>query len=156
MGRPEEANRYYEQALELSPEWFSALRNMIRTYMDQDRFDDALNLIDRIEAIVDRDPRGDSSRDAILALAGRITIEQAVESLVATSREYCYSPGSPAWLARLGALDEAMTMLEDCMEKGDPYAVYMNGLRVFDKMRGMPRFQALLARINLPVEDAEQ
>ena len=49
----------------------------------------------------------------------------------------------------LGEYDLAPENLELGFETGDPYSVRMNSVVIFDPLRENPRFQALLAKMNL-------
>jgi hypothetical protein len=52
-------------------------------------------------------------------------------------------------LALLGEYDLALENLEQSFEAGDPYAIHMNRMVIYDPLRENPRFQALLKRMNL-------
>ena len=49
----------------------------------------------------------------------------------------------------LGEEELALASLERAFEAGDPYAVHMNRMVVYDVFRDDPRFQAMLAEMNL-------
>ena len=57
--------------------------------------------------------------------------------------------GKARMLMFLGEPELAMDHLEMAMEIGDPYAVHLNRITVFDPLRDNPRFQALLKKMNL-------
>ena len=50
---------------------------------------------------------------------------------------------------RLGEYELAMENLEKAFAEGDPLAIYMNQWPMLDPLRENPRFQALLAKMNL-------
>jgi adenylate cyclase len=57
--------------------------------------------------------------------------------------------GKAIHYAALGEYELALENLELGFETGDPYAVRMNSMVIFDPLRETPRFQALLAKMNL-------
>ncbi len=55
----------------------------------------------------------------------------------------------PFRLALLGEYELALDALEAGFEAGDPYAIQMNKIFVYDPLRDNPRFQAMLKKMNL-------
>jgi hypothetical protein len=53
------------------------------------------------------------------------------------------------FFALLGEYELALDNLEKAFAAGDPYAIHMNRVPLYDPLRGNPRFQALLAKMNL-------
>ncbi len=49
----------------------------------------------------------------------------------------------------LGKPELALDNLEKGFAQGDPYAVHMKRMDLYDPLRDEPRFQALLAKMNL-------
>jgi hypothetical protein len=52
-------------------------------------------------------------------------------------------------LAHLGATDAALAALERAAQQRSPYLPWVNALPQFDTLRSDPRFQAILAWMNL-------
>ena len=50
----------------------------------------------------------------------------------------------------LGAHGQALSWLETAAEERDPILAFINVWFLFDALRGDPRFQALLRRMNFP------
>ena len=55
----------------------------------------------------------------------------------------------PAAYMMLGEHDRALERLEQNFEAGGPYAPHINRIVLFDPLREDPRFQAMLAKMNL-------
>ena len=49
----------------------------------------------------------------------------------------------------VGEYELALDSLERAFELGDPYAIPINRVSLYDPLRDNPRFQALLAKMNL-------
>jgi len=56
--------------------------------------------------------------------------------------------GRARYLMLLNEPELALENLEKAFSKGDPYAIHMNRMDVFDPIRDNPRFQALLKKMN--------
>ncbi len=52
-------------------------------------------------------------------------------------------------LAHLGEADAALAALEEAVQERSPYLPWVNALPQFDPLRSDPRFQAILAWMNL-------
>ena len=60
-----------------------------------------------------------------------------------------YVWGKAIYYAVLGEYELALESLELGFETGDPYSVRMHSMVIFDPLRENPRFQAMLAKMNL-------
>ncbi len=54
-----------------------------------------------------------------------------------------------------GEIDQAFEWLEKCLEERNPQLPYLGAYVEFDPLRSNPRFQALLRKMNLPVDEKE-
>jgi tetratricopeptide (TPR) repeat protein len=80
-----------------------------------------------------------------------VALQRVAEMLVARSR----TAYVPVWqigtlYTRAGKKDEALEWLKKAYEAHDPNMPYLSVDPIFDALRGDPRFQALLRRMNLP------
>ena len=57
--------------------------------------------------------------------------------------------GKASYLMMLNEPELALDSLEKGFAESDPYAVHMNRMSIYDPFRENPRFQALLAKMNL-------
>ena len=57
--------------------------------------------------------------------------------------------GKALQYALLGEYEPALENLETGFAAGDPFATYMNFMKVYDPLRDKPRFQAMLKEMNL-------
>ena len=57
--------------------------------------------------------------------------------------------GKARMLMFLGEPELALDSLEKGFGQGDPYAVHMKRMDIYDPLRDNPRFQALLKKMNL-------
>ena len=154
MQRYPESFRWYELALEIAPGWFNALGNLANARMLHGDYVEARELWEA--AIVAQGfPKegGQYLYDVTDALAGKIDKEQAISSVLSSEFAVCNMYDTPSLLASLGAYQKALDVMETCLDEGDAYATAMNFLPPYEPMRDMPRFQALLKRINLGAEE---
>jgi len=76
------------------------------------------------------------------------------ESKIRQSKSKFIAPWQIATLyTRAGMPDEALSWFEKAMESRDPNMTYLNIDPIFDYMRGDPRFQALVKKVGLAVEN---
>jgi tetratricopeptide (TPR) repeat protein len=157
-GRPEQALLHFEQALELAPDWPTALGNRARVLTDLGRLDESraqwlqLFAADGIDVEDETELRQLPPLVALDALAGRMPRGQAVDllqTLAVPVGQQCQRAGLLAWLDADGP---ALDQLEQCVAGRDPDAVYINGRFGFERLRASPRFQALLEKMNFPAE----
>ncbi|MEM9305621.1 MAG: hypothetical protein AAGE01_26160, partial [Pseudomonadota bacterium] len=88
------------------------------------------------------------------ALAGEVPNSEAVAAILDEPSPIQCVTQDVSLLAFLGAFDEAIARAGECLDDGDPYALQLNMIPELDPVRDDPRFRAILARMNLPVEDA--
>ena len=85
------------------------------------------------------------------AMAGKVEeAKKVLDELEEISKKTYLSPVSVAVIhARLGEIDRAFKYLEKACEVRDHWMQYLNVLRMFDPLRGDPRYKALLAKLKL-------
>jgi hypothetical protein len=85
--------------------------------------------------------------DYLAALRDPSQRPAAVEALQAL--DYFGAMHGSELLAHLGATDAALAALERAAQQRSPYLPWVNALPQFDTLRSDPRFQAILAWMNL-------
>jgi tetratricopeptide (TPR) repeat protein len=84
-------------------------------------------------------------------MAGKVEeAKRVLDELEEISKKTYLSPVSVAVIhARLGDIDRAFEYLEKAYEVRDHWIEYLKVLRMFDPLRGDPRYKALLAKLRL-------
>jgi tetratricopeptide (TPR) repeat protein len=146
--RFEEALGYYQRVLEISPNFESTHGNLARTYARMGEYDLARQSLDRslelkgqvrvvkytiIDAMENPLPKIEVLAD--MASNPEIYVDGAIYNA------YDYM--------LLGKPELALESLQKGLEAGDPYATFAGWSSVYDVLRGDPRFQAHLAKINM-------
>ena len=145
-GRWEEALEQYEIARQLDPHMPPTINS--RTYVNLmlGNYEEARTLAREYDLLVDLDWR--PMLAVIDALENPALKEQALEALAAWELQ----DGALAkslYLMTLAEHELALESLERAFARGDPYAIHMNRLIIYDPLRGNPRFQAMLQQMNL-------
>jgi TolB-like protein len=144
--RREEAYQYYQEVLELDPYFQSTIGNLMTLNMMTGRFDNARERCLELSKLADFDPGLQLA--VINALENPELTDQALKQLM-QNNSYPGGVGKAEVLMLLNQPGLAMDELEQSFSKGDAYAVHMNRMESFDPLRDNPRFQALLAKMNL-------
>ena len=139
--RYDEAASHYRRAIELEPQNLRAYINLAQVHQATGRFEDALAVLDRAEF------RTSPVLAVAYALAGKRTEALRTLSLV--------KPGSDALgLASvyfaLGDNDRGFEWLTRAFDQRDGRVRSAKVNPRYDAVRSDPRFQALVARLNIP------
>ena len=145
--RSEEAYQYIHESIELNPNFQNAYRNLALLQMMHGHFEPARENIRKFYSIVKLDPATDLA--IVDALENPGLRADAVELVLADEQTADGVFGKARMLMLLGEPERALESLEKAFEKGDPYAVHMKRMNLYDPLRNNPRFQALLAKINM-------
>jgi TolB-like protein len=180
MRRPEEALRQIKRALELDPlngfyralyavdfQWihryddaFAQAKEALRTAPGNGVALGVLNSVyarkgmykEAIDVLKGQYPPDvDRALEQGYAKGGyELAMRRGAEALVADSHKSFVSPFDIAGLyVEAGDKDKALDWLEKGLETRDPNMPYL-GLPAFDSLRSMPRFQAIVRKMNLP------
>ena len=145
--RFEESRQYYERALVLNPNLPNTLGNLAILDTMEGNFDSARQYARQAAAIRGIDPA--THLALIDAVENPALKDKAIALLLADTN---YPDGvmlKARMLMSLGEPELTMDSLERGFETGDPYAVHMKRMNTFDPLRENPRFQALLAKMNM-------
>jgi len=145
--RFKEAEEWYLRSLKIEPEFLWALIQFAELHISTERYDEAVEIWQRIYRINGLDDWADrlAQRYAAEGLDGywRTLIETPAPLELPT----LYS----AYLhARLGEIDEAFRLLEEAMDQRANGTTFLYDWPSWDPLRADPRFQDLLARLNRP------
>jgi len=146
-GRTDEALKQYQAARELDPLMPSILGNMETVHLMRGEYAQARLLSAERARINGTDMSADLA--VIDAMENPALKDRAVEKL----RQWKVLPDGAQdrglYLALLGEYDLALENLEQAFAAGDPYAIHINRMSIYDPLRDNPRFQALLKKMNL-------
>jgi tetratricopeptide (TPR) repeat protein len=149
----ENADRYTRQAIELErdaafPQWIRSL-----LLSRQGQHDAAIEAAERAAAVGQRQPLLLSGLGAAYGRAGRLADAQRnlEELLTPPDKEYV----APMWAGdicvAMGRLDDALEYFERAVDERNAFVLRMGTSPEYDALRGHPRFNVLLRRMNLPV-----
>ncbi len=152
-GRYEEAVAQLRNTIGMAPDFAEAHSTLFRVHMEHNKLGEARAELDRCHALMGQTVPG--LADAQLAAVGG-HMESARQMLAACERTYAreyVSRGSVACVyAALGDRDGAFRNLDRAFEERDGMLAYAKIFPAFAALRSDPRFNALLRRVNLPVE----
>jgi tetratricopeptide (TPR) repeat protein len=142
-----------QKNLELKPDSLFTIEILAQAYQQLGRYREAMQVLDRLEALPSGDPELLAARGHLLAVAGRHAESRKVlnDLLKLGERGFPVSYAMAVVCAGLGANDEALGWLERAYRLNDPYF----NLRLktdpkLDSLRADSRFQDLLRRMNYP------
>ncbi len=145
--RRDEAYQYFRESMKLNPNFQNGFMNLGLLYLMDGNFDLARENIGK--ALSTNHVYSDIYLPFIDAMENPALRAKTVELVLAESKFENGVNGKARMLMFLGEPELAMDHLEMAMEVGDPYAVHLNRVSVFDPLRDNPRFQALLKKMNL-------
>lgn len=123
------------------------------TYLQMERFDDAIRQFERAEQLSPGHPPVLSGFGQAYAMKGqRAEARRFLDTLYAMSMDRHVSPFYIACVhVRLGETDQALARLEDACEQRCPSMALLNVEPSVDPLRRDQRFRSLLRRIGFPV-----
>ena len=145
-GRHAEAIQSFERSNAIVPEFPPPCWGLGDSHMLTGDYEEAATWYMRAAALDGSDPQ--IAPVFLTALSNPERLSQAVQVLKASETEN----RAAAYLALLGETDEALAALERAFDEHAPYLPWINSIPYYDGIRSDPRFQALLRRMNFPVE----
>jgi adenylate cyclase len=148
-GEIEQAARAYEATIELDPSFPTGLSNLWGAYQRLGRFDDALAVLDRLEATGAR-PGVDALRTYTEGLRDPARRGPALAALQEVARR----PDSNTWnlavmYAMIGELDAALDVLERAYAERHYNLPYLAIMPQLQPLHGHPRYEALVRELGL-------
>jgi len=145
--RKEEAYQYYQEALDIDPYFQPTIGNLIDLDIKAGRFEQARERCLEFSKVGKFDP---STMMAVINAVEKPELaEAAIKAVMQDSTVPGGTTGKAFQLMYLNEHELALDELERSFAEGDAYAVHMNRLSAYDPLRSKPRFQALLAKMNL-------
>ena len=145
--RTDEAYAYYEQALEINPHRSTTISNLVTLNMLTGRYDQARALCLQHATLMENDPTTDLA--IIDALENPELIGNALSLIEQDPAMSDGALGKASYLMMLNQPELALDNLEKGFAESDGYMVHMNRMDIYNPLRENPRFQALLAKMNL-------
>ncbi len=144
--RLDEAEAQYLYTLELDPNFLWTFQNLDILYTLRRDYAKARKMAQRHAELKGTDPAPDLARiDALenpelkpRALALLEQRQDILEGVFGRAMQY----------ALLGEQDLALASLERAFEAGDPWAIHMNWVFIYEPLRSNPRFQAMLEKMH--------
>jgi TolB-like protein/tetratricopeptide (TPR) repeat protein len=150
-GQTKEAGELLEDIKRLHPVYLLSYAFSAAIESTQGRHDAAVALVDSAPELARGDPMFLSFSAFVLGKAGRLDEARALVAVAEQTRESGHF--SPAFLcvANLGVgnIDRALGWAETAVEETDGFITYAGTLPVFGELWSEPRFEAVLARMNL-------
>ena len=145
--RTDEAFALYEQALEIDPHFSSTIGNLVTLNMRTGRYDQARARSLQLATLTEYDPTTDLA--VIDALENPELTGNALSLMEQDPDLQDGAYGKAAYLMMLNEPELALDNLEKGFAESEGYMVHMNRMDIYDPLRENPRFQALLAKMNL-------
>jgi len=145
--RREEAFSYFEDALKLDPHLQSTINNLSTLNLMLGRFDQARFYRREHARLNEYDPVTELA--VIDAVENPALKDQALKMQRENSGNLEGTMGLSLSLMILDEQELALDFLEQNFAAGDPYAIHMNRMDVYDPLRNNPRYQALLKKMNM-------
>ena len=145
--RKPEAYAYYKEALDLDPHFQNTVGNLMTLDQMTGRFDQARARARELATVSDFDPTTDLA--VIDALENPLKQEEALARIAQDPKMPDSIYGKAFYLMLLNEPDLALDNLEISFEQGDSYAIHLKRTDIYIPLHDNPRFQALLAKMNM-------
>jgi len=151
-GQFDRATGVFHQAIALDPSLGPTYARLADVYIAQRRFDEAMAMLDKGQAVVGGTRRQTDGYGVLYAMSGRRREAEAVVAELTTrartSDQVAYSIAMVE--TALGRHDQAMAWLERAYEQRSATLFMVNADQKLDALRADPRFQDLLKRMRFP------
>jgi len=145
--RKDEAFAYLEEALKLDPSFQSAIGNLATLNLLTGQYEQARSRMHELATVIDYDP---SAELAVADALENPTLKKIALTQIAGDTRMLDGTMGKAFLSMLLNEQElALEYLEKAFTEGDPYAVHMKRISVYRPLHENPRFQAMLAKMNM-------
>ncbi len=148
--RLEEAELQYNAALKLLPGFSYAIYNMAQVCALQGRYEEARRFI---HEFADSQGLAAGPRLAVVDAMENPSLKPRALELLASDEKFGFMNdgvfGKAIEYALLGEYELALENLEFAFKTGDPLAIHMNWIHMYQPLHNNPRFQAMLREMNL-------
>jgi len=150
--RYDQARYHIERAIAMNPNAEETYRILGLTLALEGQLDEALRVLRETVAMRESGSYSRATLGYALARAGqRAEAESILRELEATAAAQYVSPVAFATiLIGLGETDRALDWMERAIEDRRGWVAYLNVNPIFDPLRGNPRFETLVRRMQLP------
>ena len=150
--RYDQARYHIERAIAMNPNAEETYRILGLTLALEGQLDEALRVLRETVAMPESGSYSRATLGYALARAGqRAEAESILRELEATAAAQYVSPVAFATiLIGLGETDRALDWMERAIEDRRGWVAYLNVNPIFDPLRGNPRFETLVRRMQLP------
>jgi tetratricopeptide (TPR) repeat protein len=150
--RPELAIAQYEKALASEPNHGLSRLFLGRAYLATGRLEEAIAEFERADQAMGHVPLSVAELGHALARAGKhIEAERLLAEMMTTRQRGYYPAFAVAFIhLGLGHLEQALDWMERAVDEHLPGYYLPSVDTIYDPVRSEPRFQRLLARMNLP------
>jgi len=155
-GRSDAALHHYQKMIEEEPDsaWVARnpwlLTNMSSLYAARGQVEQGIEIAKRAVDILPRHPRALGNLAGIYHRSGRTKLAQETFSRADTANEH-YPAYRALYHAQAGERDSAVVWFNRVQEWGIPVMISIQANESVGRLRGDPRFIALLDRLGLPV-----
>jgi len=141
---------WLRKAMVLDPDWIAAYKFLARTYLYKGMYEEAI-------ATIQEGNLGVGLLGYAYAMAGRRSEAlEIIEELVTQVKQWpTFSYRIALIYAELGEKDQAFYWLDKAYEERYLWLIFLKVEPELDPLRGDPRFQDLLRKMNLPVDEKE-
>ena len=151
-GQYDQAIEQYQKTLKLDPNFVPVHSLLGRAYVQKGMYSEARNAFEKAIALSEGNPDYIAELGHLYAVGGKRNEALAkISELKQLSRRRYVSPVGLALIhVGLGDKEQAFEWLEKAYEDRSAALVFLKRENRFDPLRGEPRFQDLLRRMNLP------
>ena len=155
-GKGSEAVEQFQKTLELDANYLSARWGLGASYAQQQRYEQAIEELTKAVSLSEGSPVAMGHLGFAYGLKGDVANARKTLAELTTLAERQYVPSSTVALVYAGIGDKvkAIELLEQAYQEHDFSMVFLDVVPWFKSVRGEPRFQQLLRRMQLPVSSA--
>jgi serine/threonine-protein kinase len=146
-----EAMTRLQEAIDIAPDYWIAQMMLAATHVFAGQYEKAMEIAQAAERALGTSPMIVGSAGLIYGVTGeRARAEQCLQRLQTAGELRYVSPLCTAWIYfGLGDVETALDWMQTAVEEHDPQIIHFGVKPLYDPLRGDPRFQALLQRMQL-------
>jgi TolB-like protein len=145
--RQDESFAYINEALDIDPHFATAIGNLVVLNIMTGRYDQARARCNQNASLENVDPTTELA--VIAAVENPALTDRALQLLIEDKQMPDGTLGKALYLMLINKPELAMDYLEKAFEAGDSYAIHIKRMGIYAPLHDKPRFQALLAKMNM-------